>query len=146
MFRDEVHRVGEMLGLPGQLLSRQPFPDAGLATRIWGEATPERLDTLRAADAVWEDEITQAGLARKLSQYYAVLAQVRMCEPSSAVLLRALQRSDTASTPARLPYDLLERAVDRILKETLNAAQKTTPGVARVMYDMTPPARTGGDP
>ncbi len=130
LFRDEVYRVGELLGLPTQMLCRQPFPDAGLAMRIFGEATTERLATVRAADAILEHEIEQAGLARKLWKYYVLLAQMPEGETAGQVmLLRAVQRSDSTATPARLPYDLMERVVECI--------QRELPGIARVVYDVT---------
>jgi len=130
LFRGEVYRVGELLGLPGQLLHRQPFPGGGLAMRVFGEATPERLRTLRAAEALFEAEIEEAGLARKLWKYYATLAQMPEGETAGqVVLLRAVQQSEMTANPARLPYDLLERVVERIQKEVT--------GITRVMYDVT---------
>lgn len=130
LFREEVYRVGELLELPAQLLQRQPFPDGGLAVRVFGEATPERVRTLRAADAILENEIEKAGLTRKLWKYFAVLAQMPEGESAGqVVLLRAVQHSDVTSTPARLPYDLLERVVERIQREVQD--------IARVVYDVT---------
>jgi len=130
LFRGEVFRVGELLELPAQLLYRQPFPGGGLAMRVFGEATPQRLRTLRAAEALFEAEIEEAGLSRKLWKYYATLAQMPEGESAGqVVLLRAVQQSEMTATPARLPYDLLERVVERILREV--------EGITRVMYDMT---------
>lgn len=130
LFRDEVCRVGEQLELPNMLLARQPFPDAGLAVRVFGELTQQRLQTVRTADAILTEEIVAAGLDRKLLKYFAVLAQMPEGESEGqVVLLRAVQRSDSLTMPARLPYDLLERVVGRILKEV--------PDIARVVYDVT---------
>lgn len=130
LFRDEVHRVGEQLDLPNVLLARQPFPNAGLAMRVFGELTRQRLQTVRTADAILTEEIVAAGLDRKLWKYFAVLAQMPEGESEGqVVLLRAVQRSDSQSMPARLPYDLLERVVERTLKEV--------PDIARVVYDVT---------
>ena len=135
LFRAEVYRVGELLELPVALLQRQPFPDGGLAVRVFGEVTPERLHTLRAAEAILETEIEQAGLARKLWKYYATLAQMPEGEiAGQVVLLRAVQQSEMTANPARLPYDLLERVVERI--------QREVPGIARVMYDVTSAVHT----
>ena len=135
LFRGEVCRVGELLELPAALLQRQPFPDAGLTVRVFGEATPERLHTLRAAEAILEAEIEEAGLARKLWKYYAALAQMPEGEiAGQVVLLRAVQHSEMTANPARLPYDLLERVVERI--------QREVPGIVRVMYDVTSAAHT----
>jgi GMP synthase (glutamine-hydrolysing) len=135
LFRDEVYRVGELLELPATLLQRQPFPDAGLAVRVLGEATPERLHALRAAQAILEAEVEEAGLARKLWKYYATLAQIPAGESAGqVVLLRAVQQSEMTAKPARLPYDLLERVAGRI--------QIEVPGITRVMYDVTSAVHT----
>ncbi len=138
VFRDEVGRLGEKLEVPPQFLQRQPFPEAGLAVRVYGEATSVRLEILRAADAIFEEEIDQAELKKKLWKYYAVLAQMPEGERSGqVVLLRAMQRADSGLNPARLPYDLLERVVERIMKEV--------PGITRVLYDVTVSRDSGAE-
>lgn len=134
LFRDEVLRVGELLELPTETLHRQPFPFAGLAVRIFGAVTTATLATVRAVDAVLSEEVAAAGLERKLWKYYGALAPEPGAPADEMVaLLRAVNVNDTGVTPARLPYDLLERAVARILKEV--------PGIARVLYDVTPATR-----
>ena len=138
MFRDEVLRAGEVLALPEQVLRGQPFPDGGLALRVMGEVTQARLDTLRCADAIFVEELLAAGQERKLWKYFATLAQTpEDTRGGQAVVLRAVHRSDVTLSPARLPYDLLERVVERILREV--------PVVARVLYDMTPALRGQAD-
>ena len=137
LFKDEVRAVGELLSLPEEIVSRQPFPGAGLGIRVIGEATREKLEMLREADAIWCDEIVQAGLGRKVRHYFAVLSAASAGEEHAAlvVALRALGAAGSGYTAYRMPYDLLERATDRILA--------ALPGVDRVVYDMTAvPLRT----
>ena len=130
LFRDEVKEIAGMLGLDGELLLRKPFPLMGLAARILGEVTPQRLSALRTADAIFSEEIREAGLHRKLYKYFPVLVDADELKGSCTIILRAVTVSGAMLVPARLPYDLVERTVERILE--------TTPTVQRVFYDQTP--------
>ena len=131
LFKDEIRRVGEELGLPPSMTLRQPFPGSGLATRILAEVTPERLAILREADALFRREIEEAGQDKRLWQYFASLAELPFSGGGMVVTLRAVQASDgAASMPARLPSDLLER-VSQAIRDAL-------PQVVRVLYDLTP--------
>ena len=147
LFKDEVRAVGHELGLPDQIVYRQPFPGPGLAVRVIGEVTWERLEILRAADAIFTEELDQAGLLRQLdgegtAQAFAVLLPVRSVGVmgdgrtyANVVALRAVTTDDFMTADwARLPYDLLARASNRIVNEV--------PGVNRVVYDVSskPPA------
>jgi len=138
LFKDEVRRVGEELGLPPEIVWRQPFPGPGLAVRIIGEVTPERLRLLRAADEVVREEIRKAGLDREIWQVFAVLlADVRSVGVQGdertyghPVVIRAVTSEDAMTADwARLPYDVLERIANRVINEV--------PGVNRVAYDVT---------
>jgi GMP synthase (glutamine-hydrolysing) len=142
LFKDEVRVVGEELGLPEDLVWRQPFPGPGLAIRIIGEVTPERLEILREADAIFLDEIKKAGLYREIWQSFAVLPAIRSVgvmgdERTYAypIIVRAVTSNDAMTADwARLPYDLLEIVSQRIINEV--------PGVNRVALDISskPPA------
>jgi GMP synthase (glutamine-hydrolysing) len=142
LFKDEVRRVGEELGLPEAMVWRQPFPGPGLAIRIIGEVTEERLAILREADAIVQDEVRRAGLYRDLWQSFAVLPAVRSVgvqgdERTYAypIVVRAVTSDDAMTADwARLPYDLLETISGRIINEI--------PGVNRVALDLSskPPA------
>jgi GMP synthase (glutamine-hydrolysing) len=142
LFKDEVRRVGEELGLPEEIVWRQPFPGPGLAVRIVGEVTAERLELLRAADAIVTEEIKRADLTREIWQAFAVLPAVRSVGVMGdertygyPIVLRAVTSEDAMTADwARLPYDLLERISSRIVAEV--------PGLNRVTYDITskPPA------
>jgi GMP synthase (glutamine-hydrolysing) len=147
LFKDEVRAAGSELGLPDAIVYRQPFPGPGLAVRILGEVTRERLDTLRAADAIFVEELAQAGLLRQAegqgtAQSFAVLLPVRSVGVMGdgrtygyTVALRAVTTNDFMTADwARLPYDLLARASSRIVNEVA--------AVNRVVYDVTskPPA------
>jgi len=142
LFKDEVRRVGEELGMPERMVWRQPFPGPGLAIRIIGEVTAERLEILRGADAILQDEIRRAGLYRELWQSFAVLPAIRSVgvqgdERTYAypIVIRAVTSEDAMTADwARLPYDLLETISSRIINEI--------PGVNRVALDLSskPPA------
>jgi len=142
LFKDEVRRVGEELGMPERMVWRQPFPGPGLAIRIIGEVTAERLEILRSADAILQDEIRRAGLYRDLWQSFAVLPAIRSVgvqgdERTYAypIVIRAVTSEDAMTADwARLPYDLLETISSRIINEI--------PGVNRVALDLSskPPA------
>ncbi len=137
LFKDEVRAVGEELGLPPDIVWRQPFPGPGLAVRIVGEVTPERADILRAADAIVVEEIRRAGLDRELWQSFAVLPVVRSVGVMGdgrtyayPIVIRAVTSDDAMTADwARLPYDLLERLSSRIINEV--------EGVNRVALDIT---------
>jgi len=136
LFKDEVRRIGEALGLPSEVVWRQPFPGPGLAVRICGEVTRERLEILRKADAIVLDEIRRAELYRKLGQSFAVLLPVKsvgvMGDERTAeyvVAVRAVETQDFMTADwARLPYAVLERISSRIINEVK--------GVNRVVYDI----------
>ena len=135
LFKDEIRRVGEELELPASIINRQPFPGSGLALRVLGEVTPERLDMLREADAIFRSALEDSGQSKRLWQYFATLAPNPADEEdapgSYIVTLRAVQAVDgAAAMPARLPNDLLERISEEILANV--------PGVRRVLYDLTP--------
>ncbi len=142
LFKDEVRRVGEELGMPERMVWRQPFPGPGLAIRIIGDVTVERLEILRAADAILQEEIRRAGLYRDLWQSFAVLPAIRSVgvqgdERTYAypIVIRAVTSEDAMTADwARLPYDLLETISSRIINEI--------PGVNRVALDLSskPPA------
>ena len=151
LFKDEVRAVGEALGLPQELIWRQPFPGPGLAVRCLGEVTPERLDRLRAADAILIDELANEGLLKMnqtetetdgTAQAFAVLLPVHSVGVmgdqrtyQETIVLRAVTTEDFMTADwARLPYDLLARISNRIVNEVK--------GINRVVYDITskPPA------
>ncbi|HXX90012.1 MAG TPA: glutamine-hydrolyzing GMP synthase [Acidimicrobiales bacterium] len=137
LFKDEVRAVGEELGLPEEIVWRQPFPGPGLAVRIIGEVTPERAEILRAADAVVLEEVRRAGLYRELWQSFAVLPAVRTVGVMGdartyayPIVIRAVTSDDAMTADwARLPFDLLERLSSRIINEV--------DGVNRVALDIT---------
>jgi GMP synthase (glutamine-hydrolysing) len=136
LFKDEVRRVGEELGLPERMVWRQPFPGPGLAIRIIGEVTAERLSILRQADSVLQEEIRRAGLYRELWQSFAVLPAIRSVgvqgdERTYAypIVIRAVTSEDAMTADwARLPYDVLETISNRMVNEIV--------GVNRVALDI----------
>jgi len=142
LFKDEVRRVGEELGMPERLVWRQPFPGPGLAIRIVGEVTGERLETLRDADAILQEEIRRAGLYRELWQSFCVLPAIRSVGVQGdsrtygyPIAIRAVTSDDAMTADwARLPYDLVEVVASRLVNEI--------PSVNRVVLDVTskPPA------
>jgi GMP synthase (glutamine-hydrolysing) len=137
LFKDEVRAIGEELGLPEEIVWRQPFPGPGLAVRIVGTITRERIEILQHADAIVTEEIKRAGLYRDIWQSFAVLPAVRTVGVMGddrtyayPIVLRAVTSDDAMTADwARLPYELLERISSRIINEV--------PGVNRVAYDIT---------
>jgi GMP synthase (glutamine-hydrolysing) len=137
LFKDEVRRVGEELGLPPEIVWRQPFPGPGLAVRIVGEVTAERLEIVRRADAIVREELARAGLEREIWQSFAALLALRSVgvqgdERTYAypVVVRAVTSEDAMTADwARIPEDVLERISGRITSEVR--------GVNRVVYDIT---------
>jgi GMP synthase (glutamine-hydrolysing) len=142
LFKDEVRRVGESLGMPADVLWRQPFPGPGLAIRCLGEVTEPRLNALRKADRIVQDEIRAAGLYRNLWQAFAVLLPVKSVGVmgddrtyEETCVIRAVESSDAMTADwARLPYEVLARMSSRIINEVR--------GINRVTYDISskPPA------
>ena len=142
LFKDEVRQVGTMLGLPKELVWRQPFPGPGLAVRIIGEITKERVNALQEADAIFREEIDAARLPEGPNQYFAVLTDTHTVGVMGdartyglTVALRAVSTDDFMTAEwTRLPYDVLARASSRITNEV--------PGISRVVYDISskPPA------
>ncbi len=142
LFKDEVREAGTKLGIPPELVWRQPFPGPGLAVRVIGEITKEKLELLREADAIFREEIANARLEGSTNQYFAVLTDLRSVGVMGdartygyTVALRAVSTDDFMTAEwTRLPYELLERASNRITNEV--------PGISRVVYDISskPPA------
>jgi GMP synthase (glutamine-hydrolysing) len=137
LFKDEVRAVGEALGLPEEIVWRHPFPGPGLAIRVLGEVTWERLEVLRRADAILLEELREAGLYGETAQVFAVLLPVKSVGVmgdnrtyADVVALRAVTTDDFMTADwARLPYELLARVSNRIVNEVT--------GVNRVVYDVT---------
>jgi GMP synthase (glutamine-hydrolysing) len=142
LFKDEARAVGAALGLPEEIVWRQPFPGPGLAVRVLGEVTWERLERLRAADAILQEELRRADLMRATSQAFAVLLPVRAVGVMGdgrtyheVIAIRAVTTDDFMTADwARIPHEVLARVSSRIVNEV--------PGVNRVAYDITtkPPA------
>jgi len=142
LFKDEVRALGETLGLPKELVWRQPFPGPGLAIRIIGEVTPEKAEIVRESDAIFREEIASAGLDRHVNQYFTVLTGIQSVGVMGdertydyTIALRAVTTDDFMTADwARLPYDLIARVSARIVNEV--------PHASRVVFDVTtkPPA------
>jgi GMP synthase (glutamine-hydrolysing) len=137
LFKDEVRKVGRSIGLPAEIVQRQPFPGPGLAIRILGEVTSERLNILRDADLIVRQEINQRGLYNEVWQAFAVLLPVRSVGVMGdkrtyayPIVLRIVTSEDGMTADwARIPYDILEAISTRIVNEVK--------GVNRVVYDIT---------
>ena len=142
LFKDEVRQLGRELGLPEYLVMRQPFPGPGLAIRVIGDITKDKLDTLREADFIFRDEVTKAGYDVQMNQYFAVLTSMRSVGVMGdgrtydyTLALRGVTTTDFMTADwARIPYDLLDRVSTRIVNEVR--------GINRIVYDITskPPA------
>lgn len=142
LFKDEVRKVGLELDIPAPLVWRQPFPGPGLAIRIMGDITSDKLEILKDADAIFREEIANAGLDKQINQYFAVLTNIKSVGVmgdgrtyDNTIALRAVTTSDFMTADwARIPYDLLAKVSSRIINEVDN--------VNRVVYDITskPPA------
>lgn len=142
LFKDEVRQLGIELGIPENLVWRQPFPGPGLAVRVIGEITKDRLDILRDADAIFREEIAKAGLDRSINQYFAVITDMKSVGVMGdgrtydyTLALRAVTTTDFMTADwARIPYDVLEICSNRIVNEVKH--------VNRIVYDITskPPA------
>lgn len=142
LFKDEVRAVGTVLGIPESLVQRQPFPGPGLAIRIIGEVTKEKLDILRETDFIFRDEIAKAGLDKEIWQYFTVLTGIRSVGVMGdertygyTIALRGVTSVDAMSADwARIPYDVLEKISTRLVNEVKD--------INRVVYDITskPPA------
>ncbi len=142
LFKDEVRQLGIELGIPEYLVWRQPFPGPGLAVRVIGEITEEKLSILRDADAIFREEIANAGMQRDINQYFAVITDMRSVGVMGdertydyTLALRAVTTTDFMTADwARIPYDVLEKVSNRIINEVKH--------VNRIVYDITskPPA------
>ena len=142
LFKDEVRQLGIELGLPEKFVWRQPFPGPGLAVRVIGEITEDKLEILRDADAIFREEIANAGLERDINQYFAVITDMRSVGVMGdgrtydyTLALRAVTTTDFMTADwARIPFDVLEKASNRIVNEVKH--------VNRLVYDITskPPA------
>jgi GMP synthase (glutamine-hydrolysing) len=142
LFKDEVRAVGRELGLPDDVVDREPFPGPGLAVRVLGEVTPERVRTVQDADWIFREELQREGLNKNVWQSYAALLDVRSVGVmgdertyEQPIVLRAVESEDAMTARATsLPFEFLERVARRIVNEV--------GGVNRVLYDLTskPPA------
>ena len=137
LFKDEVRQLGREIGLPDYIVDRQPFPGPGLGIRIIGEVNAEKVKIVQDADAIYREEIANAGLAGSISQYYAALTNMRSVGVMGdfrtydyAVALRAVQTSDfMTATAVEIPWNVLQKVMTRIVNEVDH--------VNRVFYDLT---------
>ena len=129
LFKEEIRAIAQMLDMGDALVSRKPFPALGLGARIVGEVNAQRLNALRTAERIFREEICESGLDRKLYKYFPVLIGGENLG-LELMVLRAVTLSSGQLTPARLPYDLVERTVAKIMAQL--------PEIARVLYDQTP--------
>ena len=137
LFKDEVRRLGLELGLPEYLVHRQPFPGPGLAIRVMGDITKEKLDILRDADFIFRDEIAKAGLDKEINQYFAVLTNTRTVGVMGdfrtydyTLALRGVRTTDFMTADwARIPYEVLDKVSTRIVNEVSH--------INRIVYDIT---------
>lgn len=137
LFKSEIRTAGSYLEMPEEVLRRQSFPGSGLALRVLGAVTPARLQTLRAAERIFIEELHASGQLRRLQQHFAVLSPMAGDDPHVMIALRATNTVESSQAyAARLPYDLLERVMDRICRER--------PEVSRVVYDLTSYSRHDG--
>ena len=142
LFKDEVRKTGLELGIPENLVYRQPFPGPGLGIRVIGDLTKEKLNILRDADYIFREEVKNAGLEKDLNQYFAVLTNIRSVGVMGdgrtydyTIALRSVKTTDfMTATWSKIPYDVLEKVSSRIVNEVKH--------VNRVVYDITskPPA------
>lgn len=131
LFKEEIRSVADFLGMPQEIIARQPFPASGLALRIVGEVTEKRLRVLREADAVFRSELARSGASKRLWQFFAVLLPLPGNERENVVCLRAVYASESSQAyAARLPYDVMENVAELIRRDL--------PDVSRVVYDLTP--------
>ena len=137
LFKDEVRKAGLQLGIPENLVFRQPFPGPGLGIRIIGDVTAEKVQIVQEADAIYREEIAKAGLDRSIGQYFAALTNMRSVGVMGdertydyAIALRAVNTIDfMTAEPAEIPYEVLGKVTSRIVNEVNH--------VNRVMYDLT---------
>ena len=137
LFKDEVRQLGRALSLPETLVTRQPFPGPGLAVRVMGAVTKQKLDTLREADFIFRQEIAASGLNQEIQQYFAVLTNSRSVGVMGdgrtydyTLALRGVTTSDFMTADwARIPYEVLDRVSVRIVNEVA--------GINRIVYDIT---------
>ena len=142
LFKDEVRKLGTELSLPDYIVNRQPFPGPGLAIRIMGEITEEKLELLKDADFIWREELENSGIRKDLSQYFAVLTSNKTVGVMGdfrtydyTLALRAVKTSDFMTADwVRIPYEILDKVSLRIINEVK--------GINRIVYDITskPPA------
>ena len=136
LFKDEVRQAGRELGIPEYLISRQPFPGPGLGIRVIGEVTAEKVKMVQDADAIYREEIANAGLDKTVSQYFAALTNMRSVGVMGdertydyAVALRAVTTTDFMTAEcADIPFEVLQKVMNRIVNEVK--------GINRVVYDL----------